>query len=84
MTEWISTKERMPDKTGDYFVIWDTGKVAILLFNSENYLYTTWYSMRNKFLYFDQKGDFHPTDRIAYWMPIPEVPEEFKDKECEE
>lgn len=74
MNEWISVNDRLPNETQDYLVVLNNEDIDILLFNSKNDPYQTWSSMLNKFLFSDSKGEWHSTDRVTHWMPLPELP----------
>lgn len=74
MTEWISVNDRLPNETQDYLVVLNNEDIDIRLFNSKNDPYQTWSSMLNKFLFVDNKGEWHSTDRVTHWMPLPELP----------
>lgn len=71
---WISIKERLPSETEDYLVVLDNEYIDIRFFNSKTDRRVTYYSMLNKFLFLDNKGDWHTEDRVTHWMPLPELP----------
>lgn len=62
--EWVSVKDKLPDKPGSYLVIGKTGGAKV----------TRWYAPSK---YNDFKGCFggHGAEHIRYWMPRPEPPE---------
>lgn len=74
MSEWISVNDRLPNETQDYLVVLNNEDIDIRLFNSKNDPYQTWSSMLNKFLFVDNKGEWHSTDQVTHWMPLPELP----------
>ena len=62
MSEWISVKERLPDKKGEYLVAVNrtsNGKPRGQTVN------TAWYGYRHD-------GGFH--EAITHWMPLPDPP----------
>ena len=64
MSEWISVKDRLPEKNGKYLVCVDGGKII------PRYVITCWY-WNGKFEDFQ-----HYTTRfVSFWMPLPEPPE---------
>lgn len=71
---WISVEERLPDETKDYLVVLNGEDIDIRLFNSKNEPYQTYSSMMNKFLFLDERRDWHVTDKVTHWMPLPEPP----------
>lgn len=62
--DWISVKDRLPDKAGSYLVIGKSGGATV----------TRWY-MPSEFY---PEGHFggNSSDYIRYWMPRPEPPKE--------
>ena len=74
MSEWISVDERLPNETKDFLVVLNGEDIDIRLFNSRNEPYQTYQFMLDKFLFIDNYGDCHTTDRVTHWMPLPEPP----------
>ena len=74
MSEWISVNDRLPNETQEYLVVLNNEDIDIRLFNSKSDPYKTWLFMLNKFLYMDNKGEWHSTDRVTHWMPTPKPP----------
>ena len=72
--EWISVDERLPDETQGFLVVLDGEDIDIRLFNSRNEPYQTYSSMMDKFLFLDNRGDWHTTDKVTHWMPLPAPP----------
>lgn len=62
VTEWVSVKDRLPEKSGNYLVYgyWGSGKAAIDTadFSVHQGYFSLW--------------DF----TVKYWMPLPELPKE--------
>lgn len=66
LPEWISVKERLPDKEGYYLVYWEWISTD-----------GTYYSDGIDIIYFRGKSRWAKTSRekdITYWMPLPERP----------
>jgi len=62
--EWISTKERLPDESDDYYIY------------PHKYRYTASYDMeKNKWMVTDSNGYCYEIF-VTHWMPIPSPPEE--------
>jgi hypothetical protein len=60
-SNWISVKDRLPDKKGDY-----------LIFNTDGIVWPYWYEPVNQ--WFDSLG--FRTGSVTHWMPLPEPPRE--------
>lgn len=75
MSEWINVNDRLPNETQGYLVVLNNEDIDIRVFNSKNEPLQTWASMLDKFLFVDNKGEWHSTDRVTHWMPLPELPE---------
>ena len=56
---WISVKDRLPDKKGDY-----------LIYNTDGIVWPYWYDGDG---WYDTLG--YLTQRVTHWMPLPEPPE---------
>lgn len=73
MNDWISVKERLPEKSGMYFVI------AL-----DNWITTMDYSAKHKTFNANDWNDdkfIHDNEiHCKYWMPIPKLPEDCEDK----
>ena len=76
--KWMSIKDSLPNETKDYLVVLNNGDIDIRLFNSKNDKHVTYYSMINKFLFLDNRGNWHTEDRVTYWMPLPELPADMR------
>lgn len=62
--EWISCKDKLPEKSGYYLIISDNGHADVLS-----------YSVRHKaFNAFDLFEDARYALRCTHWMPIPKLP----------
>ena len=59
-TTWISVKDKLPDKAGDYLVCYDNGIINIRLFVSEC---DCWIKKPYQMV-------------ITHWMPLPKLPKE--------
>lgn len=74
--EWISVKDRLPEKNGQYLCV-----------SGDAYIRTAWFSKNlykvDKYDFINRKGKsgfynygeygYYETD-VAYWMPIPKLP----------
>lgn len=63
MSEWISVKDRLPEKQCDYLVT-DGDACMLAAFRIRNY---EWDFYRN---------DFWDSDLVTHWMPLPQPPKE--------
>lgn len=59
---WISVKDRLPEKNGDY-----------LIYNTDGIVWPYWYDKEYKEWY-DSSG--YLTESVTHWMPLPEAPKE--------
>lgn len=65
--EWISVKDRLPDKSGNVLVCYGEYNCVNVLSYSCRY---------HAFNAFDELPDTeYKIDDVKYWMPIPEMPE---------
>lgn len=78
--EWISVKDRLPEGTGDYLIIYSREicrpEMAVAFFSAEDAEdcpYDTNYGFEYT-TYGDHKD-------VLYWMPLPEMPMDENDKE---
>ena len=70
MTEWISVKDRLPDrdcKVLGFICLPSGGRWVDLLFYS---------GMRNVFILWANTGITYNHNEVTHWMPLPEPPEE--------
>ena len=70
MTEWISVKDKLPTKPGEYIVAFDFGRVG-----------TNYYRTREtiSYRYKDPHWAYSGNEYITHWMPLPEPPEDIND-----
>lgn len=66
MSEWISCKDRLPDKRGRYLVLEDDKWLQNM--DDKDIDKTKWI----RIVFYD--GDFPIT--VSHWIPLPEPPEE--------
>lgn len=66
---WIPVTERLPEKTGTYFVVTKTGAVTFARFYPEH----DFIDCTGKFIR-HEKGNFQTNRNVIYWMPLPEPP----------
>lgn len=65
--EWISVKERLPEKSCEYFVFTKSEQYMVLEYSSEH----------KKFNAFDGQSKRVVQDcaiEVSHWMPLPEPP----------
>ena len=74
MNEWISVKERLPDKTDSFLVVLEGKYIGIRTFNSKNDPVENWSTLFNKFIDYDSRGDSYSDTNVTHWMPVPELP----------
>lgn len=82
MPEWISVKDRLPDKNGRYLCCYDLGIVSgksIGIYSFAKNLYKVdkydfkgmkrmgWYDYDSEWGYGEMSG-------VTHWMPLPELP----------
>lgn len=72
--EWVSVKDRLPEETQCFLVVLNNEDIDIRVFNSKNEPFQSYSSMLDKFLFLDDKGEWHTTDRVTHWMPLPQAP----------
>lgn len=68
---WIPVTERLPEKSGTYFVVTKTGAVTFARFYPEH----DFKDCTGKFIR-HEKGKFQSNRNVIYWMPLPEPPKE--------
>lgn len=67
--QWISVKERLPEKSGDYLVTTYNGNRTCLPYSSKNRAFNS----------FDGNTDHVLDIPCTHWMPLPELPKEEND-----
>lgn len=72
--QWISVKDRLPNKSGSYLVVPAKGGIDILRYSSK-------YKLFNALDFGTQKDAEFTQLKCTYWMPLPEPPEE-ESKPC--
>ena len=67
MSEWISTKDRLPDKEGCYLIVsGETKEIDIGL----------WCLERQRFEVVETEWFGYEITGVTHWMPLPEPPKE--------
>jgi len=61
--EWVSTKERLPEESGDYLVVTRTKRPTVLSFSARYQAFNVCSDSSTKF-----------EIKTLYWMPLPEMP----------
>ena len=64
--QWISVKDRLPEKSGDYLVTTYNGSRTCLPYSSKNRAFNS----------FDGNTDHGLDIQCTHWMPLPEPPKE--------
>lgn len=62
---WISVKDRLPDKQGVYLVAFKPPLPKVTI---------AWWATK-EFGWYDLEYNFH-TDSVSHWMPLPPMPEQ--------
>ena len=80
MSDWISVKDRLPQKD-DYRYIWAVSRhfIAVLVYSDREISLGMYLSVSNKWV--DNNGDV--IDFVTHWMPLPEPPVEKTKEELE-
>lgn len=76
MAEWISVKERLPEKSGSYLVCYKTGVVKIITYFTGTIApnHETWCEDGPGFYILINKVGYNISDSVTHWMPLPEPP----------
>ena len=78
--EWISVKDRLPDKDGAYLVLDEDGEVFATNFDSciddPSERFGNWSEQYDNATWGWTGSEWFPNDRITHWMPLPEPPED--------
>ena len=75
MSEWISVKDKLPERVGDVLVFRDFGGnyggISIL-----SYRYSEAESKFTFCFYDGESDEYYPTRNVTHWMPLPAKPGE--------
>lgn len=75
--EWISVKDRLPEKDGEYLCIIE-GSICIFDFTKDLYTIDKYAFNKSKsnsgFYDFDRDLGYYEHTRVTHWMPLPEPP----------
>ena len=74
MSEWVNTKERSPEYSGDYIVVTNTGRVTQLSYSTRHNSFNADDSL-------DENTAKMFSIKVSYWQPLPEPPREFYRKD---
>lgn len=82
-SNWISVKERLPNKNGQYITIGNNKVVEINYWNKNLYKVDNYdfFDKKNKngfYNYDSEYGHYEVTDSVTHWMPLPESPKELR------
>lgn len=77
---WIPTKERVPDKNGEYLTLSKKGNYYISSWTSNLYKLDK-YDFPDKkgksgFYRYDSEYGYYEDTDVEYWMPLPKMPDE--------
>ena len=69
--EWISVKDRLPEKNKDVLIFTELGKMAVAFYEGGIY----WYLYAGD----DGEGGYEPSgEKITHWAQLPKPPEGFE------
>ena len=69
--EWISVKDRLPEKNKDVLIFTELGKMAVAFYEGGIY----WYLYAGD----DGEGGYEPSgEKITHWVQLPKPPEGFE------
>lgn len=71
--EWVSSKMKMPDKSGQYLVMC-SGSMRVLFFEWEEPSYYPTY--RSNSYWIDYGWGAYDLEEVTYWMPLPQPPKD--------
>ena len=72
--EWISVKDRLPEKNKDVLIFTELGKMAVAFYEGGIY----WYLYAGD----DGEGGYEPSgEKITHWAQLPKPPEGFEYRE---
>ena len=66
MTKWISVKDRLPKKRGEYLCVVDG-------LNKRPNIYILYYANERGFYDYDSEYGYYEVE-VSYWMPLPKMP----------
>ena len=70
-SKWISVKDRLPEKDGEYLVRFADKGLSNVEYESKFESFGYWLSIM-----WDEYADWFPYVGITHWMPLPEPPKE--------
>lgn len=80
MPEWISVKDRLPNKDGKYLCCWDfNGHKSIAIYGfAKNLSKVDKYDFKGKkhkgWFDYDSEWGYGEMSGVTHWMPLPELP----------
>lgn len=82
MNEWISVKDRLPEKDGNYLCYLECGAVCEAAFDStiasegEEFPFGEWVGVYNSDTLGFTDSYWEEYDAITHWMPLPDPPKD--------
>lgn len=84
MPEWISVKDRLPDKNGRYLCCRENSKFISIYSFAKNLRKVDKFDFaeKNRKGWYDYDRDWghYEVGSVAYWLPLPELPKVGEDK----
>lgn len=68
--EWISVKDRLPDRDGNYLCCFQTGYIYTEMYDNNGF-----YDYEPEFISTEYEKIYH-NNIVTHWMPLPEPPKE--------
>ena len=75
--KWISVKERLPKKDGDYLCYKKSGLYEVFGFAKDGrkkHKYDFFRDWKNVWFFYASEYGYVTTDSVTHWMPLPEPP----------
>ena len=82
MGEWISVKDKLPDKDGNYLCCWGEHKGIAICSFAKNLRKVDKYDFKGKnragWYDYDSEWGYGEMCNVTHWMPLPELPNELE------
>ena len=69
--DWISVKDRLPDKDGTYLIRFANKSICNAEYENKFESFGYWLAIM-----WDENADWYPYVDVTHWMPLPEPPKE--------